>query len=332
MAPLLALALAGGVIASDAMQYHASNLAPTARYRELASIDQRFAGRGPTLFTDFDEYSLYVLRDLDVGGPDFIAPPPAFTGAGALYRYPVELDRLSPSALRGYPLIVSRRDPASSRPPSAYRLLWRGSYYEVWGRRRGAPAAVADFALAGSPEAQCARIARAAAIARLSGASLLAARSPDVVHIALTGAVRPARWGRLRQGFLMSTPGTLSAAFSVPRAGVWDVWLQGEIMPVVHVGVDEHPLASVAGQLDGDSVVLNDIGPLPVSLSAGAHRLSISRGGFRLAPGDGGAAALYSAFLAPAGAPVTQPLDAATTARWRGLCRRSHQWVEVTRS
>ena len=74
---LLALALAGGVAASDALQYHGSNLAPTARYEELASIDSRFAGRGPALFTDYDEYSLYVLRDLDVGGPGFMYPPPA---------------------------------------------------------------------------------------------------------------------------------------------------------------------------------------------------------------------------------------------------------------
>ena len=58
------------------MQYHASNLAPTARYQELSRIDSRFAGRGPALFTDYDEYALYSLRDLDVGGPDFMYPAP----------------------------------------------------------------------------------------------------------------------------------------------------------------------------------------------------------------------------------------------------------------
>jgi hypothetical protein len=74
-AALLALALAGGVFASDAIQYHGSNLAPTARYEEMASVNARFSGRGPTLFTDFDEYALYELRDLGVGGPDFIYHP-----------------------------------------------------------------------------------------------------------------------------------------------------------------------------------------------------------------------------------------------------------------
>ena len=73
-APVLALALVVGVAASDAMQYHGSNLAPTARYEELATINTRFAGRGPTLYAGFDEYALYELRDLDVGGVDFMYP------------------------------------------------------------------------------------------------------------------------------------------------------------------------------------------------------------------------------------------------------------------
>ena len=128
---LLALALAGGVAASDALQYHGSNLAPTARYEELASIDSRFAGRGPALFTDYDEYALYVLRDLDVGGPGFMYPPPAVTQTEG---QPANLDLVPPAALRSYPLIVTRRNPSASRPPAAYRLLYQGAYYEVWGR------------------------------------------------------------------------------------------------------------------------------------------------------------------------------------------------------
>ena len=158
------------MLASDALQYHSSDLAPTARYEELASIDSRFAGRGPTLFTDFDEYSMYELRDLDVGGPDFVYPPAALAAAaGRVRRSECELDRVSPSALLAYPLIVTRRDPLASRPPAAYRLLWQGSYYQVWGRRAGAPAALAHVALAGSPAAQCARIGRLAPRAGADG-------------------------------------------------------------------------------------------------------------------------------------------------------------------
>src|SRR6202012_1899530 len=135
---LLAVALIGGVLASDAAQYHSSNLPPTARYEELGSINRRFAGRGPTLFTDFDEYSMYVLRDLDVGGPDFVYPPPALASLAGGYGRPVRLDRATPGSLSAYPLIVTRRDPSASRPPAAYRLAWQGAYYDVWMRRAGA--------------------------------------------------------------------------------------------------------------------------------------------------------------------------------------------------
>ncbi|MCW3018511.1 MAG: hypothetical protein JWN10_819 [Solirubrobacterales bacterium] len=329
-APVLAFVLFGGVIASDAMQYHASDVAPTARYEELESIDRRFAGRGPTLFTDFDEYSMYVLRDLDVGGPNFIYGPAAFSGTSARYRYPVELDRLPPASLRSYPLIVTRRDPALARPPAAYRLLWQGTYYQVWGRRPGAARSIAAVALSGSPKAQCARIERVAGVARQHGERLVAAATPEIVRIVLPRASHPRSWGRVRRGLQLSTPGRLSATFELPHAGTWDVWLEGQIMPTVSLSVDGRRLASIGGQLGGNSVVLNPMAPVAISLSAGRHRLSLARGGFTLAPGEGGSAYLYGLFLAPAGrAAAQQPLRSVSAGRWRSLCGRSYQWVEA---
>ncbi len=329
MAPVLALALAGGVIASDALQYHSSNLAPTARYEELASIGHRFAGRGPTLFTDFDEYALNELRDLDVGGPNFEYPPPALMGVGAGYRYPVELDRVPASALRAYPLIVTRRDPSVDRPPAAYRLLWQGTYYQVWARQRGAPAAIAEAGLSGSPAEQCTRIARLARAAGVAGERVVVAPAARTVTIPLARASRPAGWSRLRAGLGMNTPGVLSAEFAVPAGGVWDVWLQGQLMPPVTVDVDGHQLGSISAQLGGNSVVRNTTSPLPVSLTVGRHRLSVARGGFSLAPGNGGSADLYGVLLTPAAAPAVEPLVAVAPARWRSLCGRSYQWVEI---
>lgn len=328
-APVLALVLFGGVIASDAMQYHVSDVAPTARYEELESIDHRFARRGPTLFTDFDEYSMYALRDLDVGGPNFIYGPPVFTGTTALYRYPVELDRLPPASLRSYPLIVTRRDPALARPPAAYRLLWQGTYYQVWGRTPGAASSIAAVPLSGSPAAQCARIERIARLASQRGGSLVAAASPEIVRIALPRTSHPTGWHRVRNGLQLSTPGRLSASFELPHAGLWEVWLEGQIMPTVSLRVDGRQLASIGGQLGANSVVLNPMTPVPVSLSAGRHRLSLARGGFTLAPGEGGSAYLYGLFLAPAGAAARQPLRSVSPNGWRSLCGRSYQWIEV---
>ncbi len=241
-AVLLALALAGGVLASDALQYHSSDLAPTARYEELSSLNARFAGKGPTLFTDFDEYSMYELRSLDVGGPDFVYPPAALAAAAGGYGDPVDLSRVPPSALLAYPLIVTRRDPAASRPPSAYRLLWQGSYYQVWRRRPGAPAAEVHVGLAGSPSLQCARIASVARQA-VAGERLIAAEAAELVGISLARASHPARWGREREGLVMSTAGRLSASFTLPAPGAWQVWVQGQIMPTVALSVDGRRIA-----------------------------------------------------------------------------------------
>jgi hypothetical protein len=330
---LLALALAGGVAASDALQYHGSNLAPTARYEELASIDSRFAGRGPALFTDYDEYSLYLLRDLDVGGPGFMYPPPAVAQTEG---QPANLDLIPPAALRSYPLIVTRRDPAASRPPAAYRLLYQGTYYEVWGRRTGAPAALAHVELSSAPAGglagQCSSVERVARLAESHGTLLVSASPPEIVGIDVARASHPA-WKESRLGLLMSAPGHLEARFVVPRAGVWDLWLQGEIMPAVTVSVDGRQIASISGQLTGVATDPDTMAPLRVLLTAGPHRVTITRGSNNpLAPGAGGSAILDSIFLTPAGAGSQARLHVTPAAQWRSLCDAPLEWIEVVPS
>jgi hypothetical protein len=76
-AGVAAVAILAGVLVSDVMQYNAVDLATTARYDELGEIDRAFAGHGPALLSDFDEYALYSLRDLDPGSPNALYPSPA---------------------------------------------------------------------------------------------------------------------------------------------------------------------------------------------------------------------------------------------------------------
>ncbi len=272
-APLVAFLLVGGVLCSDALLYHSSNLAPTARYEELSSIDKRFAGRGPTLFTDFDEYSLYELRDMDVGGPDFVYPPPALASAARGYGDPVDLNEVAPAALLSYPLIVTRRDPTAVRPPSVYQLLWQGVYYQVWGR------------------------AQSASRGRPSGAARLA----RLVKVPLARTFRPPGWRLSRKGIVMNGAGTLSARFVLPRGGVWELWLKGDVMRTLTVRIDGRKLGTLGGQLDGNSLVVNVLTPLPTRLGAGRHTLTISRPSADLAPGDGGAATLAAIVFVPGG-------------------------------
>jgi hypothetical protein len=330
LAGALSLALLGGVVVSDAMQYRASDLAPSARYEELASLNSRFAGRGPTLFTDFDEYSMYELRDLDVGAPDFVYPPPAVAGAAGGYGRPVDLEKLAPAALRAYPLILTRVDPSASRPPAAYRLLWQGRYYQAWGRRAAASAALEHVALNGSPAVQCATIQRVAqAAGAVSRERLVASQAPTIVRIPLRGSAHPSDWGREREALVMGHPGTLRASFTLPAAGSWDVWVQGDIMPTVRLTVDGRPFASISGQLSGNSLVPDTIPATPVRLAAGAHNLTLTRTSPGLGPGEKGAAVLDAIFLTPSRSGSSPTLRSAPVSRWKSLCGSEYQWVEL---
>jgi hypothetical protein len=271
---LVAFLLVGGVLCSDALLYHSSNLAPTARYEELASVNTRFSGRGPTLFADFDEYSLYELRDMDVGGPDFVYPPPALAAAAGGYGDPVDLSKIAPAALASYPLIVTRRDPTAARPPAVYRLLWQGVYYQVWGRVAG-------------------NVSRARPSSSL--------HKTQIVNVPLARTRRPPDWRLSRRGIVMGGAGTLSATFALPHGGAWELWLKGDVMRPLTVRVDGLELGRLGGQLDGNSLVVNILTPLWARLGAGRHTLSISRPGADLAPGDGGAATLTEILLVPGG-------------------------------
>ena len=329
-AGLLALALAGGALASNAVQYHSSDLAPTGRYEELASLNSRFAGRGPTLFMDFDEYAMYQLRDLDLGGVDFIYPPLSLTGYVMKHGGVVDLDGISPAVLEAYPLIITRRDPEASRPPSAYDLAWQGAYYQVWVRRPRAPVAIEHAGLGGLTPVQCPLIGRLARRAQADGAQLVSASPPELVRIGLVQAHHPASWRRAVIGLRITGPGRLHSAFGIPHSGVWYVWLQGDLMRPLSVRIDGHEVGSVGEQLGGDALNPNTMAPLPVHLSAGRHVLELTRGGFTLAPGDGGLSQLDRVFFTPAGA-SDETLRTTPPAAWHSLCGHAYDWIEVVR-
>jgi hypothetical protein len=325
----LALLLAGGVAVSDAMQYHSSNLAPTARYDELATIDARFAGRGPMLYGGFDEYALYQLRDLDVGGVDFMYPP-AGIRLMAGHGYPVDLDRIPPRAWLAYPLVLTRRDPTASEPPSAYRLQWQGVYYQVWARRPGTPAAIAHLGLSGRRPIKCSRVGHLARIADAHGARIVAAIPPVLLSVEVARSRHPA-WSYTHPGLAMKGAGRLQSTFSVPHAGAWDIWLKGQLMPAADIDVDGRSIGSIGGQLDGNPHNPDAMTPLRVTLSAGRHRLTIARGDSVLAPGDGGWAILHEIYATPANAPDVDRLRVTPSARWRTLCGGRFDWIEVVR-
>jgi hypothetical protein len=101
-------------------------------------------------------------------------------------------------------------------------------------------------------------------------------------------------------------------------------------MPRVRLALDGRMLARIGGELSGNSLVPDVVGPVGVRLAPGTHTLSVTREGSTLAPGDGGWAVLDGIALSRAGDP-TDGLRAVPVSAWRGLCGRRYRWVEMTR-
>ncbi|HEX4562941.1 MAG TPA: hypothetical protein VH115_00695, partial [Solirubrobacteraceae bacterium] len=211
----------------------------------------------------------------------------------------------------------------------AYNLVWHGDYYEVWARGRRARVALAVAELTGPPAQRCARAAAVARVAVRARARLVWTDEPQLVRVSFAGVVLPRGWGHAGQGVSMRGAGRVTLPFTLPSGGRWELWLQGQIMPLVDVAIDGRRLASVAAELGGNSVVPNTLRPLAVTLRAGHHVLAVTRGHFSLAPGNGGFANVYDAFLTPAGAAVQTPLESASPDRWRSLCAHAREWAEA---
>ncbi|MGH2803516.1 MAG: hypothetical protein ACRDL4_10785, partial [Thermoleophilaceae bacterium] len=166
-AGLVGLAIAAGVLLSNAFTYHDTNLQPTERYRELIEIGERFAGIEPTLTPEFDEFYFYALSEMATDSPGNAQRTErvarlrdgSLTGYGRSY----DIDQLELEGILQYPAIVARRRPEASRPPAGFKLAFRGDYYDVWRRvdaERVLAHEPAGEALQPAGEVPCARVRR----------------------------------------------------------------------------------------------------------------------------------------------------------------------------
>ncbi|HTU79958.1 MAG TPA: hypothetical protein VMF09_14480 [Solirubrobacteraceae bacterium] len=332
---VLVVALALGVLVSDGLLYHATNLAPTQRYEELAAIGQRFSGEGPTLVPDFDEYALYLLRGMEPDGPGFAYDGP-FTlvgGGSGGYGHSYDLDSLSLASIERFRTIVMRRSPAWSRPPGNFKLAWKGSYYTVW-RRVGPPplvhiplgggyepAAVPPCAsvraLAVRAERARGRIAYAPRARNISLNLAIAARSPSLVPSTdLEGRVQLA----------FAAPGRIEEGFEVKTPGRYELWLGGDVDRPLHVIVDGRQIGAPAQQ-SGDDGTMIDVGTL--TLARGKHVLQLLRYGGDLLPDDAGSTVLDGIVFEPL-SDEQESVQTIAPRTWHSLCGRSLDWMEIT--
>jgi len=332
---LLGAAIAIGVLGSDAYLYHSTTMAPQQRFDELRQVGERFTGVGPTLTPDFDEYALYFLRDMAPDGPGNsrkIVPWASPEGNFFTYGVTVDVDGLDPALVAQMRAIVVRRSPFKSRPPGDFTLAYRGDDYEVWKRSTAIAPARKHLALGDGSQpgatAACRAVQQLAARGRADGAQRLryAPRTPNVAP-----ALRDLRRTRLAAlqpdgasvGF--GGPGSVTARVSVPRAGTYRLWVQGNAGRALTATVDGRPAGAVANNSGGDGNVLRFD---TLRLTAGTHVLRVARGGGGPAPGNAAYTNIRAIALEPM-ADEAHPLRSLPIGDWRALCGQQLDWIET---
>jgi hypothetical protein len=332
-AAVVLAALAGGILWSNALAYQDVNLAPHGQLAELQTIGDRIAGQGPTLMTEYEPYGArHFLRNAAPEGASELRRHvvPLLSGESLPKGASADTDRFQLPAILFYRTLVLRRSPAQSRPPSPYRLTWRGRYYEVWQRPRHAtyPDVHRGLGTAADPGAVpgCAEVHR---LARRPGAGSLAAvpRAPVEV-VPLRSTRHPSAWNvpGSRSQLAPSGAGTIGARVRVPATRRYQIWLRGSVRPQVDLSIDGRAVGSVRHELNnkGEYVQLG-----AALLRRGTHTVEIRFQGPDLHPGSGGAAA-------PIGPLALSSQDAADTRivrvpsrRAGALCGRRLDWIEV---
>jgi hypothetical protein len=329
----LAGAIAFGVLWTNALAYHSADLAPKNRFDELANIGQKFAGQGPTLYTEFEEFAKHFLRQADPSGSDesWQADPRGVRADGSppAFGFSSEIDQLAPAYVQHFRTLVLRRAGSASRPPSNYRLAYRARFYDVWQKR--APDPVQHVAL-GDP-LQPGAVPRCSLVRKVAGAGgtrLAYVERPFLPVMPVVTAHHPRFWtpdGADPTNLRPYGAGTLTGSLSVPAAGRYTVWVQGSFGRGFTVLVDGRRVGVVKNQLNPRGQ-FDSAGT--VTLAAGRHTIQLVRPSGNLSPGDGGRNRLLG--------PVV--LDPSTDARavqtipassWRQLCGRRLDWIESLR-
>lgn len=331
---LLGAAIAFGVLASDARLYHSTTMAPSERFDELREVGERFAGLGPTLTPDFDEYTLYLLRDMAPDAPGNarkVQPWTTLDGQFTGYGHTYDLDELDPGLVERMRAIVMRRSAFKSRPPGTFALAWKGRDYEVWKHAADAAPAREHLALGAAQQpaaaASCRSVEALVARGRADGARRLrfAPRTPNIAPLLRRTQRTPNAVLQPDGSIGFAGPGTVTARVEVRRAGTYRLWTDGNAGRALRATIDGRPAGTVANNSGGSGNVLQ-FGAVP--LTAGTHVLRIVRGGGGLGPGDAAFTNIHAIALEPV-ADEAGPLQSVPIADWRTLCGQQLDWIET---
>jgi hypothetical protein len=353
------VALAGGVLWSNALAYHDTTLAPRDRLAELAHIGGLVGGKGPTFI---NEYEVYADRDfLHEGSP--VEPAeyrpvtlPLIGGTSLTKEAWADIDSFPLSTLEPYRSIVTRRSPAESRPPSLWKLVYQGRYYQLWQRPLlprtriiehvplgesntrpfcGAAEDGTTVALcSGNPVAvpRCSRVLSLGRQARAAGAQLLAYQRPEPIIVRADESRWPEGWAHevASHTLIPTTPGTLTSHIRVASSQQYEIWLDGSFSSRgFEVSIDGRSVGTVKNELNPFSAYVQ---VATVFLTAGVHRFALTyprANDLEAGSGIGEFTSLSAIGLEPESPP--RELISVLPEQASYLCGRTLDWIEIVR-
>jgi hypothetical protein len=334
-ASVVIVAIAGGVLWSNALAYSNVNLAPYDRFSELEKIGNQIAGQGPTLMTDYEPYGdRHFLRNADPEGASELRRRliPLTNGRPLDKLEFADIDAFRPDGLQVYRTLVLRRSPVASRPPSDYELLSQRHYYEVWQRPEAPTVRILDrlplggqFDPTGKP--RCSDVSRLAHVAGRDG-RLAYVRHPRPVVLDLTQTAHPLDWLPAPEqpgGVSPLGSGTIVAKVSVPAAGRYGIWIQGSFRRQLDLAIDGRRVGSAVDELSHGSQYV-ELGS--ASLMSGAHEVRLTYGGEDLRPGSDGAPMPLGPLVLST-ATADRPVEYLPPAKAGTLCGQRLDWIEA---
>jgi hypothetical protein len=331
---ILAAGVGLAILASDLLAYNHDRVAPTAQMEAIRQMGDHFAGRGLVLWNEFQEFAKYFARAAKISVPFETLTPQQVQLRSPTYFYGhyFDLDQELLSFVEKYPIIVTRRSPAASRPPANYKLVYENPYYLGW-ERTSKPAVLEHLPLqqlySPSLPIECSALAPIVAKAP-HGSHLVVAYAPENQwYEPQSNPKRPTGWppDPVQAGSVFtSSPGHIEGQLTVKRAGSYRVWVQGDFPRPLHVSVDGHEVGTVSGS----NTPGQWLQAATVHLPAGTHTVAVEKapGRDHLGPGEW-AVGMLGAVALQSDAPermVSLPLSS-----WHSLCGKEADWVEVVR-
>jgi hypothetical protein len=346
------------VLWSNVLAYGDVSLASRPRMEELQHMGKLVAGKGPTLINEYEVYAdRHFLRE---GAP---TEPAEYREATLALRTGAVLTKAADADIDSFPLetllpyrsIVTTRSPTESRPPSIWKLVYEGRYYDLWQRPEPAPSDILEHIPYGESNSRpfcgaaerpeetkplcsldpvtnplCSQVEAFGRKAAAEHAHLLAYERPEPTVVEGDEVVWPGSWYHENEGHYLVplTPGTAVGHIAVPSSQRYELWLGGSFSRGMEVKVDGHKVGVAKDELAGFTPGYVPVGR--VYLSAGVHTFTYTYESANLTPGsaENTLSSLNSVELEPLEYPRSEMVSV-QPAQAKSICPHDVDWIEI---